>query len=130
MYLEEPFERTIEVRDKMTLGRLHDAIQQLTGFDNDHLFTFFIARTLRGKREFVVDAGDGEEEQEMFYKTPLHDVYPLPRDMRLFYWFDFGDDWMFQIRRPRQPKKAEKGVKYPRVIAEVGPRPEQYPYCE
>ena len=29
-YLEEPFERTIEVSDEMTLGTLHDTIQELT----------------------------------------------------------------------------------------------------
>jgi hypothetical protein len=28
--LEEPFERTIEVSDEMTLGTLHDTIQELT----------------------------------------------------------------------------------------------------
>jgi hypothetical protein len=39
-YLEEPFERTIEVSDEMTLGTLQDTIQELTGFDNDHCSRF------------------------------------------------------------------------------------------
>jgi Plasmid pRiA4b ORF-3-like protein len=61
--LEEPFERTIEVSDEMTLGTLHDTIQELTGFDNDHLFTFFMARGPRGQRTSMVETDQREEEK-------------------------------------------------------------------
>jgi hypothetical protein len=76
-YLEEPFERTIEVSDEMTLGSLHDTIQELTGFDNDHLFTFFMARSPRGQRTSIVETGQWEEEQDRLYEMPLCEVFPL-----------------------------------------------------
>ena len=126
-YLEEPFERTIEVSDEMTLGTLHDTIQELTGFDNDHLFTFFMARGPRGQRTSVVETDRWEEEQDRHYEIPLREVFSLEQNMKLFYWFDFGDNWMFQIQQRRPPKPEDSGTEYPKVIREVGPQPVQYP---
>ncbi len=126
-YLEEPFERTVETSEAMTLGELHEEIQRLTGFDNDHLFTFFVARGHRGRRTEVVGSDDWEDRHDGLYGIPLKEMFPLPKNMKLFYWFDFGDDWMFQITRRGDPKPEEKGATYPRVIKEVGPKPEQYP---
>ena len=37
-YLKRPFQRTIEVSDEMTLGELHETIQELTGFDKRNVF--------------------------------------------------------------------------------------------
>ena len=45
--------------------------------------------------------------------------------MKLFYWFDFGDDWKFQITL-RKLKAPKPGNQYPRVISEIGPKPQQY----
>jgi len=49
---------------------------------------------------------------------------------RLYYLFDFGDNWKFEIRRHRKTKEAEAGVEYPRVVMTSGPNPEQYPSYE
>lgn len=126
-YFEEPFERTIEAPDDMTLGGLHDTIQELTGFDNDHLFTFFIARGPKGKRTNVVEADEWEERQDRFYEIYLRKVFPLPQNMKLFYWFDFGDDWIFQIGRKGKPKPEDSDARYPKIIEQTGPKPVQYP---
>jgi hypothetical protein len=126
-YFEQPFERTIEVLDDTTLGKLHDIIQDLTGFDNDHLFTFFIARGPKGKRSEVVETDEWEERQDRLYEIPINRILPLPQNMKLFYLFDFGDDWTFQISKRGAPKEEEFGVKYPRVIKATGPKPVQYP---
>ena len=75
----------------MTLGTL-------TGSDNDHLFTFFMARGPRGQRTSIVETGQWDEEQDRLCEIPLSEVFPLEQNMKLFYWFDFGDDWMFQIQ--------------------------------
>ncbi|MBI4880257.1 MAG: hypothetical protein HY812_11455 [Planctomycetes bacterium] len=128
--LEEPFERTVEVPDGFTLGELHGVIQSLTGFDNDHMFTFFTGRTHHGRRVELVDAEDGEDAMGGLYERPVSGVFPLSKGRKLFYWFDFGDDWMFQITRRTNSRQMEKGMKYPRVIKEAGPRPEQYPGLE
>ncbi|MFH0342554.1 MAG: hypothetical protein ACHBNF_10580 [Chromatiales bacterium] len=129
-YLQEPFERTIEVPDDMTLGGLHNTIQELTGFDDDHLFTFFTARGPRGKRDPVVETDEWEEERDRLYEIPLRNVFPLPEKMKLFYWFDFGDDWIFQIRKRGKSKPGDSGARFPKVIEETGPKPVQYPAFE
>jgi len=126
-YFEQPFERTIEVSDDTTLGELHDIIQDLTGFDNDHLFTFFIARGPTGKRSEVVETDEWEERQGRLYQIPINRIFPLLQNMKLFYLFDFGDDWTFQISKRGVPKEEESGATYPRVIKATGPKPIQYP---
>ncbi len=126
-YLEEPFKRTIEAPDDMTLGGLHDTIQELAGFDNDHPFTFFIARGPRGKRTYVVETDEWEERQDRFYEIYLRKVFPLPQNMKLFYWFDFGDDWIFQIGKKGKPKPEDADARYPKIIEQTGPKPVQYP---
>jgi len=54
----------------------------------------------------------------------------LPDRPKLYYWFDFGDDWTFEITKDRRIKSAEPRVKYPRVVGATGPNPEQYPELE
>ncbi|MCX7014603.1 MAG: hypothetical protein NTW86_18975 [Candidatus Sumerlaeota bacterium] len=120
------FERTIEAQETMTLGELHDTIQRLTGFDHDHLFTFIVGRHWRGRREEIVDTDTTDIPGEALYDVHLNQVFPLPPKMKLFYWFDFGDDWVFQIGRRGKPKPENKRVKYPRVIAKTGRKPRQY----
>jgi hypothetical protein len=57
----------------------------------------------------------------------LEGLFPLPKNMKLFYHFDFGDDWRFEIRKMRnKPKEPEAGVRYPRVIEKKGPNLHQY----
>ena len=50
------------------------------------------------------------------------------KGLKLFYWFDYGDDWKFQIYKSRKkPKEPESGKQYPAIVAEKGEKPEQYP---
>lgn len=63
--------------------------------------------------------------------STLAELFPLPKGQRLFYWFDFGDDWKFSIGRTRTaPQTPEKGNRYPRLIGTRGDTPVQYPPCE
>ncbi len=58
---------------------------------------------------------------------PLKAVFPLPNKLKLFYWFDFGDDWKFEIKKERRVQSVVARAKYPRVVGRTGPNPEQYP---
>ena len=61
----------------------------------------------------------------------LSDAWPLPKGMNLYYLFDFGDNWLFQVNKTRHKDKESKpGVIYPRVIEAKGKNPEQYPDYE
>ncbi|MDP5291331.1 hypothetical protein Q9290_03350 [Oceanimonas sp. CHS3-5] len=112
----------LEVAESMTLDDLHYAIQNVVAFDNDHLYAYFIARKVFGSKRAMID---DEDELE---NTSIAALFPLPKDRKLFYWFDFGDDWMFQISRSRKkPREPLPGRHYPFIVSESGNKPEQYP---
>jgi len=134
-YLKDRFLRIVEVPTDMTLGEMHFLMQDLTGFDDDHMSTFYAANTLRGKKVWLTDSGEWEEGHDAvdggpLWDIPLHNVFPLPKHKKLYYWFDFGDDWKFEIRKKGKDGTPVSGVKYPRVIHKEGPKPEQYPTFE
>ena len=48
----------------------------------------------------------------------ISNVWPLPSGLKLFYLFDFGDNWLFQINKTQhEDKDLQPDVSYPRVIA-------------
>ena len=119
----EEWSADIEIDSSSTLEQLHFAIQDAVDFDNDHLFTFYVARTDRSRNRKFLDDGDGQLDD-----TTLNELFPLETRKSLFYWFDFGDDWIFQVTKTRKsPHDPQQGVVYPRVVAEEGMKPEQYP---
>jgi hypothetical protein len=68
------------------------------------------------------------EEDNSASTTTLEGLFPLPTDRKLFYLFDYGDNWIFQISRTRnKPFEPEPGSEWPRLIGERGERPLQYP---
>lgn len=116
----------LEVDSSTALNELHTAIQDAVHFDEDHMYEFFIARTARSRERKHFDMEDGS-----LQTTCIADLLPLPKDRKLFYLFDYGDNWIFRVSMTRrEPFEAEKGVRYPRLIQEVGDRPEQYPDYE
>lgn len=126
MYLQHPYERTVEIESDTTLNQLHYLIQTLTDFDNDHCYDFFVGKTPRDVRNSLGQGEDYTPASIKLKKIALDQVLPLPKGQKLFYWFDFGDDWKFEITLKGTHEKAT-GVKYPRVIAQKGTKPEQYP---
>jgi len=126
MYAEERWDGVLAIDASATLEDLHFAIQEAVGFDNDHLYEFYIARTDRSRERDQFD-----EENEGIFKMTLKDLFPLPDKKHLYYMFDYGDSWLFKISKTR--KKAwepEPGFTYPRLILETGEKPEQYPSWE
>jgi hypothetical protein len=129
IYLQEPFERTVEIESDTTLDEMHGVMQSLLDFDNDHCYDFFTGKTPRDSRNSLGQDGGFSTASKKLKKITLADVFPLPSGHYLFYWFDFGDDWKFQISLKKESEK-EAGTRYPRVIAEKGPQPIQYPEIE
>jgi hypothetical protein len=131
LYIEEDWIRTVELDSRTTLYGLHLYIQKIVEFDNDHLFEFFAGRHNRNRKiEFVSDLWDFEYENvpDEYEELTLEEIYPLPKGLKLFYHFDFGDDWYFKITQTRKkPTEPQEGIQYPRVIEKVGPNPVQYP---
>ncbi|MBI4581756.1 MAG: hypothetical protein HY718_18815 [Planctomycetes bacterium] len=128
LHLENQCIRVIEIDEQMSLYDLHDAIQDAVGFDRDHPFAFFVANSASpfARRRWLTDAEGWDDQENYFRNTRLSDVYPLNRK-HLYYLFDFGDDWTFEIRRGRRANPPEDRVRYPRVVSRTGPNPQQYP---
>ncbi|MBB3063699.1 IS1096 element passenger TnpR family protein [Microbulbifer rhizosphaerae] len=126
MYAEHPWKRVIETRESMDLYDLHLYIQEIINFDNDHLFEFFVGRNWGNRKVVFRDEDEFGFEEVRSLDTALNELYPL-NGMKLFYHFDFGDSWMFTIKKARKKKNLVKEVQYPRVIESEGENPEQYP---
>ncbi|MGN6546695.1 MAG: IS1096 element passenger TnpR family protein [Aureliella sp.] len=123
MYCEADWSATIELDEDTTLEDLHFVIQDAVGFDEDHLYCFFLSRTDRSRDRKYFDDDNG-----LIYDTTLKNLFPLPDKRSLYYLFDWGDNWIFKISLSRKrPHEPVQGVEYPRVVQETGVRPEQYP---
>jgi hypothetical protein len=114
---DEPWVRVVEVKENFTLGQLHDCIQEIVAFDNDHLYEFYIGKNRRNKSGAI------------FEDTKLNEIYPMT-GFKLYYLFDYGDNWLFQIKKSRKRVAEDSQVKYPRVVKSTGVNPEQYPEYE
>lgn len=127
LHAAEECVRVIEIDSESSLFELHDAIQDAVDFDRDHLFEFFAGRHMRNRKVVFEESFEWEQMAETYSETTLAQIYPLPPSCKLYYHFDFGDDWYFEIRKSRKkPQEPAAGIKYPRVIEAVGPNPEQY----
>jgi hypothetical protein len=114
---EQPWSRTIEVKENFTLVKLHKYIQAIVEFDDDHLYEFFIGKNPRNRASSVPK------------KKQLNEIYPL-KGYKLYYLFDFGDSWLFEIKKSRKKKIENNKFKYPLIIESTGVNPEQYPEYE
>jgi len=130
-YLSERCIRVIEIHAKASLYDLHDAIQDTVKFGRDHPFEFFLANSSSpyAVKKWLTEKEEWEDKEDDFCRIRLTDIWPTGRK-KLYYLFDFGDKWTFEIRKGRGRKGPEQGVKYPRLLKAIGPNPEQYPRYE
>ena len=129
-YLKEECIRVIAMDDRASLFDLHDAIQDAVSFGRDHPFAFYTANSASAgaDKHSVTPALDWEEKEAIFRRIRLKDIWPLGRQ-KLYYWFDYGDRWIFEIRKMRS-SRADESVACPYVLERIGPDPEQYPRSE
>jgi Plasmid pRiA4b ORF-3-like protein len=127
--------RTIGIREDQTLEDVHRALQAAFGWDDDHLYSFW----LKGK----FWAEDGSE-----YTHPFHAEQPNPlggfalgpppkssavavrrlkleTGQRIAYLFDFGDEW--RVTLTVREVRGDDGRPYPRLLESLGDAPPQYP---
>ncbi len=124
--------RIIEILDEDTLYDLHLAIQSAFGWDNDHMFSFFLSDRIYDKESEYSGSPFGE------YERPFTgDMSKPAAETRLFhlqlavgrqikYLFDYGDDLIHTIQLTAIEPPALGLSAYPRLIKSVGKAPEQY----
>jgi len=126
-YLRESCVRVVTMDDASSLLDLHDMVQKAVSFDDDHLFDFYIANSgspWADKKRFS-EAEDWEERVDEFERLKLRNIWPLGRK-KLYYVFDLGDHWLFEIRKLRS-RKSDADLPPGQIIERIGPNPEQYP---
>ena len=129
--------RTIGVRSDQTFVHLHRALQVAFGWDDDHLYTFWLGTKFwpRAGTEFcnpfsfenpgpLATFFAGERPRKRSAETRL-DRARLLRGQKLAYVFDFGDEW--RVRLTLKTIRADDGRPYPLVLAAVGDARRQYP---
>lgn len=125
--------RMIEIESSASFLQLHEVIQHAVNFDNDHLFQFYLGRNPDQYAQIIggEPGWNGYNPVNRYRKISISNTWPLPIGYKLYYLFDFGDRWIFQINKTRHKDKiAKPGVVYPRVIEAKGNNPEQYPDWE
>ena len=125
--------RMIEIESSASFLQLHEAIQDAVDFDNDHLFQFYLGRH-PGQHAYTIGgepSWNGYNPVNRYRKVSISGTWPLLVGYKLYYLFDFGDQWVFQINKTRHKDKiAQPDIIYPRVIEVKGKNPEQYPDWE
>src|SRR5579864_1051823 len=91
-YLEETCAKICEIQSEYELEDLHYFILHNFKFDDDHLHNFFISRRHQGSDQTFL-----EDES-----ITLDRIFPLKKKHFLFFYFDYGDDWIFKITRMRK----------------------------
>jgi hypothetical protein len=127
--------RVIEIRSEQTLADLQAAIQQSIGWDNDHLYTFYMSGD-EADRRFAINASDygGWGDADDDYLPPANEVtigeLGLRKGDTFLYLFDYGDRHLFTIQLGATitvPSGKLPPHTYPRLVDSRGEAPPQYP---
>ncbi|HWG06411.1 MAG TPA: hypothetical protein VG271_15480 [Beijerinckiaceae bacterium] len=69
--------------------------------------------------------GEAEADVRSVKKTKVGEAFPTV-GYSLVFLFDYGDEWLFQVKLKGIGAKAPK-IRYPRIVTSQGEAPEQYP---
>jgi hypothetical protein len=124
--------RELELTGDQTLADLGEAIPRAFGFDDAHLWSFFLSgKPWDEATEYALspspDPAGGGRRARAADRLRIRDV---PAAKELLFLFDYGDEWHFGVRLVRTSEAPERHVRYPRVVASHGQAPPQYPAVE
>jgi len=130
--------RHIELLEKSTFHAFHKIIFKAFDRYDEHMYSFFITGKATNNMRAIYDSPEithpmmlkddfsrNRKERYNAQKIHIQDVELYEKD-KLYYLFDFGDDWWHEITLLKIGEK-EKSAKYPRIVKRVGESPKQYP---
>jgi hypothetical protein len=128
--------RTIEIGYSQSLNRLHQAIfNAFDRWDDCHLAELNLGTGVddRDGRRYVLpfifydpdSYGEERPATGSITGTKMCSLGLLTGRV-FWYWYDLGDNWQHRIKVIARGE-AELGQQYPRVVAQVGESPPQYP---
>jgi hypothetical protein len=123
--------RELELTGDQTLADLGEVIPRAFGFDDPHLWAFFLSGkpwdpATEYARSPSLDLAGGARARAAD-RLRIRDA---PAGTEFLFLFDYGDEWHFGVRLVRTSKAPEPDVRYPRVVASRGQAPPQYPPVE
>ena len=128
--------REIEVAANQTLADLGNAIPLAFDFDDPHLWSFFLSGEAWDRAtEYALHSDPdpfGGPRPRAAGRVQIRDV-PFPGaagKKEFLFLFDYGDEWHFGVTLRRVSELLEPGAEYPRVVAQQGEAPPQYPDAE
>jgi len=100
-------------------------IQNTIGFENDHLFEFYAGRNDRNRKIIFSEEPGYPDDEDVYENILLKVIYPL-KGLKLYYLFDFGDNWLFEVKKSRKKAIPLKDTEYARIVTENGVKLRQY----
>jgi hypothetical protein len=121
--------RRLELRGDHTLLDLHEAIQDAFGWDDDHLYAFYLSgKAWDQSTEYESPYADGAGRDVSRYALAQ---LQLRARKKFLYIFDFGDEWRHRITVEAVVRDgAQAGTEYPREVERHGENIPQYPGAE
>ena len=117
--------RRIAIPAALTLDDLSDAIRHAFDFDDDHLYRF----SYRDRFGKTMHIGHPFLEEPPSTNEVAVGELPLRPGASMEYLFDFGDQWLFDVKLERvDPPDAR--LRKPKLLEEHGKAPPQYPNLE
>ena len=115
--------RKIELKAEQTLEDLHDLIQDALGWDDNHLYSFFMDNKFYSKEDMEYTRPSNPEGRKT--ADIKAGVFGFKKGQKFAYLFDFGDEHRFEIEVVNFGT-VQKGKKYPVLLESKGKSPEQY----
>ena len=112
-----------KVNSKITLEELHDIIQEIIRFDNDHLYCFYIEDEMGSLNTYVSPEDMGNKYTDEIKIEELG----LCEGKTFEYLFDYGDEWVFSIKVEKIDTIGVK-IEEPLLMKIKGKFPEQYDF--
>lgn len=127
IHLTKEFGFVVELNSESTLGDLACIILDTAKFDGDHLSEFYLANDLRAKKRIpLTEGGPWDDDDDSMDAVRLCDVFPLAKKQALYYAYDAGSNWCFEIVMKGQASMPAPRRKYPRIVDKHGKRPPEY----
>jgi hypothetical protein len=114
--------RLIAIGADSTLDDLVGCVLDGFNFDDDHLYQF----SYRDRFGAKVEVWHPSCEEGPYTTEVTIGELPLSPGQTMGLWYDFGDDWKFEVRLERIEEKSRLR-KLPQVVEKHGKAPEQYP---
>ncbi len=125
--------RDIEIPANQTLADLGHAIPLAFDFGDAHLWAFFLngkAWDSASEYSLRMDPGPPDESAASDAAGTLIRDVPFPGKTgkaEFLFLFDFGDEWHFGVKLRNVRENTETRERFPRIVAEHGAAPPQYP---